>query len=221
MPQRSPTTTTNASSAPMPAPHAHTTRWCSHASVRPRPMSGVPGVAIANANTALRYKLAAVIAVIRTIVTTRSGPVMIVNDLPWSACAFKSVIATQIHIAGSTCMTVSRQFETSSFSPSKSIANAPTTSANGANHRRVRLRLRRASSTVASSESRITRTMRASCAVPVARHDRPSSFESPGDAFVTRSTVRIQHAGSSAAWSQITLRLSRSLDAHQPGIAGM
>ena len=48
-------------------------------------------------------------------------------------------MAAQIHIAGSTWISVSRQLENSSFTPSNRMMTAPTASARGANSRRERL----------------------------------------------------------------------------------
>ena len=48
-------------------------------------------------------------------------------------------MAAQIHIAGSTWIRVSRQLVSSSFTPSKSIAKAPTARARGASQGRARL----------------------------------------------------------------------------------
>ena len=62
-------------------------------------------------------------------------------------------MASQIHIAGRTVTSVSRQLDTSSLSPSNSSTNALTASASGAKMRRDRLRRRIASSIFASSLS--------------------------------------------------------------------
>src|ERR1700753_3368813 len=64
-------------------------------------------------------------------------------------------MATQIHIAGSTWIRVSRQLANRSFTASYSMTKAPTTRASGASHHRERLSLRIPSSTADSSPSRI------------------------------------------------------------------
>ena len=86
------------------------------------------------------------------------GPRTTVKDLSCSVCALRSIIASQIHIAGRICTSVSRQLVTSSLSPLNSITNAPTANASGANTRRVLLRRRIASSILASSLSWMART---------------------------------------------------------------
>ena len=88
----------------------------------------------------------------------RTGPRSTLNDLPCRVCALRSNIASQIHIAGRICTSVSRQLDTSSLSPSYSITNALIANASGANTRRERLSRRIASSTLASSFSSIART---------------------------------------------------------------
>ena len=88
----------------------------------------------------------------------RTGPRSTLNDLPCRVCALRSNIASQIHIAGRICTSVSRQLDTSSLSPSNSITNALIANASGANTRRERLSRRIASSTFASSFSSIART---------------------------------------------------------------
>ena len=65
-------------------------------------MSGGPGLAIANANTALRKNAAAVIAAIKATIGITIGPVTTWKERPCSACAFRSSMASQTHIAGRT-----------------------------------------------------------------------------------------------------------------------
>ena len=88
----------------------------------------------------------------------RTGPQSTVKDLPWSTCALRSNIASQIHIAGRICTSVSRQLVTSSLSPLNSMAKAPMAKASGAYTRRDSLRRRIASSILASSLSWMART---------------------------------------------------------------
>ena len=73
-------------------------------------------------------------------------------------------MAAQIHIAGSTWIRVSRQLVNSSFTPSRSMATAPTARASGASHGRERLSRRTASSTAARSLSLMATMSRPSCA---------------------------------------------------------
>ena len=88
----------------------------------------------------------------------RTGPRSTLNDLPCRVWALRSNIASQIHIAGRICTSVSRQLDTSSLRPVNSITNALIANASGANTRRERLSRRIASSTLASSFSSIART---------------------------------------------------------------
>ena len=62
----------------------------------------------------------------------RIGPRRTRNVLPCSTCALRSIIASQIHIAGRISISMRRQFENSSRSPVNSMANAPTRKASGA-----------------------------------------------------------------------------------------
>ena len=71
---------------------------------------------------------------------------------------------------------MSRQLKTSSFTPSKSITNAPTANASGANIRRDWLSARTASSTIRSSPSRIARI---SAAVRSAKLERMTHTDCP------------------------------------------
>ena len=126
---------------------------------------------MANANTALRKKLATVIATMTRTIGISTGPRSTLNSLPRRTCALRSAIATQIQIAGSSCTSVRRQFETSSLRPSNSRAKAPTANASGANTRRERLRRRTASSILASSLSSMARS---SAPTRADRNDRRS-----------------------------------------------
>src|SRR4051794_39556042 len=113
---------------------------------------------MAKANTALRKKAAAVIAAIRATAGMTIGPLSTWNERPCRTWALRSSIASQIHIAGSTCTRVRRQLENTSLTPWKSIRRAPTASARGASQRRERLIRRTAASTIASSPSRMALT---------------------------------------------------------------
>jgi hypothetical protein len=135
MPQRSTTTAANARSTPTPAPQASTTRRRAHASRIATRMSGDPRCVIAKANVALRKKHAMVIPTMRRIAATSAGPVKILKSLSFNTWNLMSNNATQIHIAGSTCTSVRRQFDTTIFSPSNSMTNAPATRASGASNR--------------------------------------------------------------------------------------
>ena len=91
--------------------------------------------AMAKANTALRKKLAAVIATTARRRGISSGPRTMSNCLPRNTWTLRSSIATQIHMAGRIWIRVSRQLVTRSLTPWKSTAKAPTTRASGASHR--------------------------------------------------------------------------------------
>ena len=75
------------------------------------------GCEIANANTALRKKLATVSVTMARPIGIRTGPRSTLNDLPCRVWALRSSIASQIHIAGRICTSVSRQLDTSSLKP--------------------------------------------------------------------------------------------------------
>ena len=66
---------------------------------------------------------------------TSTGPRRMWNSFPWSTWTLRSSIAAQIHMAGRISTRVRRQLVTSSFTPWKSMAKAPTTKASGASHR--------------------------------------------------------------------------------------
>src|SRR5262245_35427822 len=93
------------------------------------------------------------------------------NSLPLNTCVLRSSSASQIHIAGSTWISVSRQFEKSSFRPWKSITKAPSAKTRGAKIRRERLSARTAASTAASSFSRIPRKSARPCLTATCRRD--------------------------------------------------
>ena len=81
-------------------------------------ITGGPDWAIANANTAFRKKLAAVIAATASTSGITTGPCSTyAGTCPCSTWTFRSSMAAQIHMAGSTWIRVSRQLENSSFSP--------------------------------------------------------------------------------------------------------
>ena len=88
-------------------------------------ITGGPGPAMAKAKTAFRKKHAAVIAATASTSKTTTGPCTTWKESPRSTWAFRSSMASQIHIAGSTWTRVSRQLVTSSFTPSNSITTAP------------------------------------------------------------------------------------------------
>ena len=96
-------------------------------------------------------------------------------------------MAAQIHIAGSTWIKVIRQFVNSSFTPSKSIANAPTARASGANSRREALSRRTASSTTSKSLSRMARTSRPTWACAAASRGRGPAAVPAGAAGAGRA----------------------------------
>src|SRR5438552_9299920 len=108
---------------------------------------------------------------ISNTMTNTSGPRITWNDFPWKTCSLRSTIAIQIHIAGRSWTSVRRQFVNSSFRPWNSMTNAPTTSASGAKIRGGRRRVRTASSTIASSPSRIASMSRRTCAAREARRE--------------------------------------------------
>ena len=74
-PQRMRTTVDRPRHRPTTAPDPRTTARWDRASRNAGRISGGPGLAIANANTALRKKLAAVITVTASTIATRAGPV--------------------------------------------------------------------------------------------------------------------------------------------------
>ena len=91
-------------------------------------------------------------------------------------------MAAQIHIAGSTWIRVSRQLVSSSFTPSKSIAKAPTAKASGASHGRARLSRSTISFTVAWSLSLMAWMNRTTCARVIrCRGRRAPSPDGPED----------------------------------------
>ena len=57
------------------------------------------------------------------------------KDFPCRRWAFRSNMATQIHIAGRIWTSVNRQLVTSNLTPSNNMAIAPTTKASGAKMR--------------------------------------------------------------------------------------
>src|SRR5436189_4327755 len=118
-------------------------------------------------------------------------------------------VAAQIHIAGSTWIRVSRQFVNSSFTPTKSIAKAPTARARGASHGRAWLSRMIMSSTVAWSLSRTALANRATYALAV-RRCRAGGWSAGGpppatggadrsDAFPSTVTVRLSLTGRRSA----------------------
>src|SRR3954447_12248717 len=88
----------------------------------------------------------------------RTGPFSTWKDFPCSACAFRSNITAQIHMAGRACTSRRRQFEKSSFRPVNSIARPPTTNASGLKIGRFVLRRRTRSSTIVSPPRRTADT---------------------------------------------------------------
>ena len=118
---------------------------------------------MANANTALRKKLAAAMATTPTRMGIKTGPRITRKEAPCSTCSFRSSMLAQIHMAGSTWTKVSRQLNSSSRRPWKSMARAPTASARGARMRRRWLSWTTTASTMASSPSRIVRMSSPAC----------------------------------------------------------
>jgi hypothetical protein len=98
----------------------------SRASAIAAPTRGFPSWAMANRKTALKKKTPTVIAAIARISRISSAPSMSRNPRPWSTCARRSYIASQIQTAGDTWISVIRQFENSSRTPTSSIATPPT-----------------------------------------------------------------------------------------------
>src|SRR3954454_25074828 len=152
---------------------------------------------MAKANTALRKKAAAVIAAIRATAGMTIGPLSTWNDRPCRTWALRSSIASQIHIAGSTCTTVRRQFENTSFTPWKSISKAPTARARGASQRRERLIRRTAASTIASSPSRMAATSSRRRLIEASSRRRLIEATAPGrsDAGASRPVGSVSRAG--------------------------
>ena len=114
-------------------------------------------------------------------------------------------MAAQIHIAGSTWIRVSRQLVNSSFTPSKSIAKAPTARARGASHRRERLSRSTMSSTTAWSLSLTAWINRSTCArVMRRRAGDPPSVPAPGKAgWLEASSTEGDSVGGSGAFPSI------------------
>ncbi|MGN6872356.1 MAG: hypothetical protein ACTHMY_28535 [Solirubrobacteraceae bacterium] len=112
----------------------------------------------ANANSAFSTKAAMVRPATTRPIGIRIGPRIAWNDLPWSTWNLRSSIASQIHIAGRICTSISRQFVTTSRSPLNSSTNALTAKASGAKARCDPLSRRTARSIEASSLSSIART---------------------------------------------------------------
>ncbi len=162
-PHRTTTTVENPSSNPTPTPQQSTTPTWDRALVNAGRISGGPGRAMANANTASRKKVAAVMATTPSMRGIRTGPRIKRKVAPCSTCSFRSSMAAQIHMAGSTWIKVSRQLDRSSRRPWKSIARAPTARARGARMRRRRLSWTTMASTMASSPSRILRMSSPAC----------------------------------------------------------
>ena len=80
-------------------------------------------------------------------------------------------MAAQIHMAGRICTSVSLQLVKRSFTPWKSMANAPTNIASGASQRLRWLSASTVLSTIASSPVRMPVIRRSNCVVTVARRD--------------------------------------------------
>jgi hypothetical protein len=125
------------------------------------------------------------------------GPYQMVNSLRPTRCNFRSSMATQIHMAGMTCIRDRRQSENSSFTPSNSIRSAPTAKVRGAKIRFRWLSWRTAASTCDSSPSLITRTSWRTCAAIAARRLR-RGLASPGFSSVVpavATTLALQALG--------------------------
>ena len=132
-PHRVITTVDSPRARPTAVPQARTTGRWARASAKAGRIIGVPGLEIANAKTAFRKKLAAVTTVTASTSGITTGPVSTWSDFPCRTWAFKSIMAAQIHIAGSIWISDSRQFVTSSLTPANSMSSAPTARASGAN----------------------------------------------------------------------------------------
>src|SRR5271165_4557155 len=106
-------------------------------------------------------------------------------------------------MAGRICTSVSLQLVKRSFTPWKSIANAPTNIARGANQRLRWLSASTVLSTIASSPVRMAPTRRPNC-VPIATlrdggdGSSPTSSPAPG-ALCRFMTVELSGAGRSGA----------------------
>ena len=107
-------------------------RWRRASANAGRTLGGRSGWATANANTALRKKLATVKVMMASPIGMRIGPRNTWNDLPCRAWAFRSNIASQIHIAGRIWTSSMRQLVTISRRPSNSSTKALTANASGA-----------------------------------------------------------------------------------------
>ena len=113
-------------------------------------------------------------------------------------CSFRSSMAAQIHMAGRTCKSDSRQSENSNFTPWNSITRAPMAKVSGARYRFDRLSCRTACSTRASSPSLMARISARTCPTTTSRRGsrgrtaewrgEPSAFTLP--ALRRRVSVR-------------------------------
>ena len=158
LPQRSTTMVAKPRARPTGTPQPRMVRRWVWASAKAGRISGLPGLATASPKTALRKKLAAVMAVMARMIGTSRGPRKTWNSLPCRTWTFRSSMAAQIHMAGRIWTRVSRQLVNRSLTPWKSMAKAPTTRARGASQRLRRLRASTASSTICSSPSLMART---------------------------------------------------------------
>ena len=96
---------------------------------------GCPGLGYGEGEDGVEIEAADVSPAMTSRTSLSSGPRRMWNSLPWSAWAFRSSMAAQIHMAGRICTRVSRQLVKRSFTPWKSMAKAPTSRASGASQR--------------------------------------------------------------------------------------
>ena len=110
-------------------------------------------------------------------------------------CSFRSSMAAQIHMAGRTCKSDSRQSENSNFTPWNSITRAPMAKVSGARYRFDRLSCRTACSTRASSPSLMARISAGTCPTTTSRRGSRAGRQS-GAGNPRRSRCRRSDGGS-------------------------
>lgn len=157
-PHRGTTSVANASATPTIAPEETICALCARTFAAAASSDGGRDWVTAKANSALSTNAATVNATTTSPSGIRIGPRITWRDRPCNACALRSSMASQIHIAGRICTSISRQCITTSRSPSNSSTKALTTKASGAKARCEPLSRRTARSIDASSFSWIART---------------------------------------------------------------
>ena len=125
------------------------------------------------------------------------------NSAPCSRCCLRSQVASQIHAAGNSWTSDSRQFRTSSFTPRRRSTKVPAAHATGASHQRDPPMARVADSTVAASRSTTDRTS------AVNRCQTGAGRGSSSDSCVRGPTARLSCRGASRAAARGRWRVRR------------